>query len=146
MTLLSSWLVRVWAVALTVIVAGLAIVVLLRAPGVECRPPAQSMKRLELVFGMSRPGAPEIGVEAWNAFVDREVTPRFADGLTTLEGRGQWRNRAGDLIKEPSRILLIWLHAAPAEEAKIEDIRRAWMVQQQQDSVLRADEVSCVRF
>jgi hypothetical protein len=46
------------------------------------------MAGLELLFGVSRKGAP-VSDEEWQSFVDQEVTPAFPDGLTILEGYGQ---------------------------------------------------------
>ncbi|MBS0242464.1 MAG: DUF3574 domain-containing protein, partial [Proteobacteria bacterium] len=36
-------------------------------------------RRVELVFGLSRKGRPDVTGEEWRQFLDREVTPRFPD-------------------------------------------------------------------
>ncbi len=41
-------------------------------------------------------------------FLAKEVTPRFPDGLSLFSGYGQWRNPEGRILKEMSRLLLIW--------------------------------------
>lgn len=100
------------------------------------------MVRLELVFGLGH------GVTERNfmRFLAREVTPRFPDGLSLFEGYGQWRNSHGRLVKEPSRLLLIWHAADAGSDAKVEAIRTAYKRRFHQESVLRAESLSCVSF
>ena len=71
----------------------------------------------------------EIGEAEWRAFLDAEVTPRFPDGLTVLTGYGQWRNSAGAIAKETSRVLVIWHRPGAGSDAKIEAIRAAYKAQ-----------------
>ncbi|WP_020173949.1 DUF3574 domain-containing protein [Methyloferula stellata] len=116
------------------------------APATQgCVLPAKRMERLELVFGLAgKPG--RVASHAWDAFMEREVTPRFPDGLTVFDGYGQWRNKRGTISKESSRLLLIWYEKDATTETKIEAIRAAYKRRFHQDSVLRADEISCVSF
>jgi hypothetical protein len=115
------------------------------APAPACAAPAKRMARLELIFGAGgRTGAGSHA--AWSRFVDREITSRFPDGLSVFEGYGQWRNRQGAISKEPSRLLLIWYQPDATSDAKIEAIRTAYKKRFHQESVLRADEISCVSF
>lgn len=109
-------------------------------------PAGAAMQRVELVFGLSRKGRTDVSDAEWAQFLDREVTPRFPDGLTVLAGSGQWRNSAGVVIKEPARVLLVWVKPAADLEARITAVREAWKASQQQESVLRADGTSCVTF
>ena len=53
----------------------------------------------ELMFG--RKIGDRIGVSEaqWARFLDREITPRFPDGLTVIDTRGQWR----DTVRKPAR-------------------------------------------
>lgn len=117
------------------------------APAADgCSAAGERMQRIELLFGMGRKGGGEVGEEDWRAFLEAEVTPRFPDGLTVLTGYGQWRNAAGTIAKETSRVLLIWVRPAAADTGSIEAIRSAWKAQFQQDSVMRVDGASCVSF
>lgn len=126
--------------------ATLALSPLAVAPSRVCNLPAEVMSRLELLFGMGRKGGGEVSEDEWRAFLDAEVTPRFPDGLTVLTGYGQWRNAAGALVKETSRVLVIWAKPAPDVQASIEAIRTAWKTRFQQESVMRVDSASCVSF
>jgi hypothetical protein len=116
------------------------------ALSLACPAGAQPMQRLELVFGLSRKGRVDVSEAEWALFLDREVTPRFPDGLTVLAGSGQWRNKTGVVIREPSRILLVWVTPAADLDARVEAVREAWKSAQAQESVLRANGASCVAF
>ena len=114
----------------------------------RCRGPvdAQTFARTELFFGLSRPGG-IITDEDFKNFVDARVTPRFPDGLTLLSGVGQFRDASGTTIVEGSKLLVL-LYSRRDREAsdKIEQIRNDYRWQFQQQSVLRADDLSCVSF
>jgi len=112
----------------------------------SCRGVATPYARLELLFGLGRKDGTEIGESEWRAFLDVEVTPRFPDGLTVLNGYGQWRNSAGTIANEKSMMLVIWHRPAADSEARIEAIRSAYKTRFGQESVLRVDGVSCVSF
>ncbi|MHB8884127.1 MAG: DUF3574 domain-containing protein [Methylovirgula sp.] len=79
-------------------------------------------------------------------FLAKEVTLRFPAGLSLFSGYVQWRNGKGRIIKETSRMLLIWYVADARSQANIEAIRNAYKKRFHQQSVLRADGVSCVSF
>lgn len=111
-----------------------------------CKDPASPMARLELLFGADRAGGTPVGEAEWSLFLDSEVTPRFPDGLTVLDGAGQWRSGGGGILRERSRLLLIWYRPTARSEADIEAIRAAYKQRFAQESVLRADGVSCVSF
>ena len=113
---------------------------------VSCRGSARPYARLELLFGLGKRDGGEVGEAEWRAFLDAEVTPRFPDGLTVLNGYGQWRNSASVIAKEKSAMLVVWHRPTVDSEAKIEAIRTAYKARFGQESVLRADGISCVSF
>ncbi len=111
--------------------------------GLDCRTTVEPLVRLELLFGSVRKNTFPISDEEWAAFLAAEVTPRFPDGLTVLTGYGQWRDAKGTLVKETSRLLLIWYAPQADGDTRIEAIRTRFG----QDSVLRADAApACVSF
>ena len=101
---------------------------------------------MELLFGLGRQRSGEIREEEWRTFLEAEVTPRFPAGLTVLAAYGQWRSPSGLMIKEPSRMLVIWYRHEAMAEAAIEAIRGAYKQRFGQESVLRVDGASCVSF
>ncbi|HSF48584.1 MAG TPA: DUF3574 domain-containing protein [Burkholderiales bacterium] len=114
----------------------------------RCRGPlaGDAFARTELFFGLSRPDG-VISEEEFQGFVNNFVTPRFPDGLTLLGGAGQFRDASGTIISEGSKLLIL-LYPARTRDANdlIEAIRFDYKTQFQQQSVLRADDRSCVSF
>jgi hypothetical protein len=113
---------------------------------ITCTPPARAFARLELLFGTTRKDGAFVSEADWLTFLSDEVTPRFPDGLTVLTGLGQWRTTPGLVIRETSRLLLIWQVPGPQTEAHITAIRNLYRERFQQDSVMRVDSASCVTF
>ena len=100
--------------------------------------PGQEWVRTELFFGLSRASGPAVTEKEWSEFMDGTVTPLFPDGLTVLDGRGQWRPAGGTAVSEPSKVVLILHPPDPALHVKLEQVRKAWKERFGQESVLRA--------
>jgi hypothetical protein len=92
--------------------------------------------RSELVFGRSRPDGSVVTETEWQAFLAEHVTPRFPDGLTVLDATGQYRDRAGRLVREPSKVLILVHPAEPAALAAVEEVRARYRGLFDQESVL----------
>ena len=105
------------------------------------------MAETTLYFGMSRPHGPNITEKEWQAFVDKEVTPRFRDGLTVFQGKGQWLGDDGTVAKESSHALML-IHGINDKEGEknIEALRTIYKDKFQQESVMRVDINKCVSF
>ena len=75
----------------------------------------------QLFFGLTRRDGSEVSGADWRGFVDSVLTPRFPEGLTTLEASGQWRMQggasAGTIVREQSRVVLL-LHPYCAERER----------------------------
>ena len=108
--------------------------------------PADAWLRCELFFGQSIPGGGQVSTEQWQAFVDREVTPRFPQGLTVLQAQGQWRNAQGGIDREASRVLVMLLPADTARGPLMDELRSRYRVQFHQEAVGRACTLADVRF
>jgi Protein of unknown function (DUF3574) len=120
----------------------------LRLRDERCRRPlaGETFARTELFFGLSRRGG-VISEEEFQNFVNQFVTPRFPDGLTLLAGAGQFRDASGTTISEGSKLLILLYPARTRDaDALIEAIRSDYKTQFEQQSVLRADDRSCVSF
>jgi hypothetical protein len=117
--------------------------------GDAAHPEAAHWLRNELYFGVGAFDAPDDSVAEirWQAFLDREVTPRFPSGLTVLDAYGQWRGHPKDA---PSRlrtkVLLILCEDTPANRASIDAIRAAYKAETHDKSVLLATEPVDVSF
>ncbi len=113
---------------------------------VSCSDGGRPMARTQLIFGLSTQDGVETGEAAWRGFLDREVTPRFPDGLTVRDGAGQWRFPDGRIGAHRSRVLVVWRDPAADASARIEAIRDAWKREMAHYSVMRIDGVDCVSF
>jgi Protein of unknown function (DUF3574) len=80
--------------------------------------------------------------DEFRRFLDDVVTPLFPDGLTVTRVDGQFRGEDGVTIKEDAYVLVLMYPAEglKASSANIDLIRRIYMRQHQQESVLRADD------
>lgn len=112
---------------------------------------ATGWRRSELFFGIDTGSGGTVLSPAdearWRGFLDREVTPRFPDGLTVLDGYGQWRpDGAATPIRQAAKVLVILHEDTPAHRAAIEAIRRAWKRETGHASVLWASHPVEVSF
>ena len=119
------------------------------ANGVAPRRPAapEVWARTELYFGTNRATGEPVSDAEFTQFVDTHVTERFPDGLTLLNGYGQFRSSRGELIREKS-FLLILFYPRELQDAnkRIQDIRDLYKREFAQESVLRADAFSFLSF
>ncbi len=102
-----------------------------------------------LSFGLGPADRPEQGVSAaaWRAFLDREVTPRFPDGLSVLDIYGQWQGpgeRAPERLR--SKLLVIDHPDDATDEARLTAIRDAWRRLTGDRSVLSVTQTARVSF
>jgi len=104
--------------------------------------PAQSTGwiRSELYFAVgNEDGTGIIDESKWRGFLDNEVTPRFPDGLTVLDGYGQWRfQKDGQLVRQRCKVLVVLHEDGAKRREDIEAIRREWKRMTGHESVLWA--------
>src|SRR5688572_2188085 len=108
---------------------------------------AEKFFRTELYLGRSIPGGGMVSDPEWNSFLAETVTPRFPDGFTSLKAIGQYREKGGQIVTEPSEVLIFFYSGRNKNEsrAKIEQIRAAYVKRFKQESVLRVDLPKTVR-
>jgi hypothetical protein len=111
-----------------------------------CEPRVAQWTKSELYFGLSTPDGSNVSDEQWQQFLREVVTPRFPDGLTIVDATGQYRDAKGSLVKEDSKILIIWRPTTAEEDRKLDDIRRVYRERFNQESVLRIDQPSAGRL
>lgn len=110
-----------------------------------------SWVRTELYFSIGDWTETSLNTEPearWQDFLDREVTPRFPDGLSVIDVYGQWRNpQAGASVRrERSRLLVVVHPDSPEASAKIDAIREVWKKLTSDKSVLRVSQPAQVGF
>jgi hypothetical protein len=112
-----------------------------------CVPPAESMIAAELVFGRKIGDRVGVSEAAFAAFLAREVSSRFPDGLTVVDARGQWRDSdRGAIVREPSKVVLLTFREDVAKRESLSTIAETYKRQFRQQSVLISLRSSCVTF
>jgi len=111
-----------------------------------CPPGLARQETAELLFGRNIAGAPGVTDADWTAFVDAEITPRFPDGLTVLDGQGQWRGESGVVEREGSKLVLLVLSGSPDEAARLDAVRAAYKARFRQEAVLLIRRPACIAF
>ena len=100
------------------------------------------MIRAELLFGRTH-----VSNAAWADYLRQSVTPRFPDGLTVLDGRGQWRNPAGgEISREASSVLIILAPSADDLKTRLEAVRQDYKTRFRQQSVGLVTSTACADF
>lgn len=102
-----------------------------------------------LYFGLGPADHPDQGISEakWREFLDREVTPRFPNGLSVQDVYGQWRGKGQTQTeRERSKVLIIDYPDTAENRAKVEAIRAAWKKLTGDESVLRVTEPADVSF
>lgn len=103
----------------------------------------------KLYFGLGPEDQPDKGVSEseWRSFLDREVTPRFAGGLSVVDVYGQWQGKSQTTPERlRSKCLIIDYADTIENRAKVEAIRAAWKRKTGDQSVLRVTEPADVSF
>jgi Protein of unknown function (DUF3574) len=99
--------------------------------GMRCT--AQTLSRL--YFGLDTPDGP-LSDAAWQAFVQAEIAPRLPAGYTLLQAQGQWRDAAGAVMQEDSRVLEVVGLDGLAERQALAEIVGRYKARFKQQSVL----------
>lgn len=105
-------------------------------PSFEPAPGTHALVRSELYFGRLRPDGTVVSDAEWRTFVAEEITPRFPDGFTVFDALGQYRGRDGQIVSEPTKVLLI-VHGPDARlRGSVQELRDLYRRLFQQESVL----------
>lgn len=105
-------------------------------------PPGQAQVRTAQVFLGARPPA-KIDPAAITRFVDEEVTTRFPDGVSVINGGDQWKGAENQIMREASKVLLIVMPADGGGHRRLEAIRAAYRAQFNQDSAVFLPPPTC---
>lgn len=105
------------------------------------------MIEVDLLFGRNIGGRLGVTESRWAAFLAREVTPRFPDGLTVFDASGQWRDSERKrIVREPSKIVRIITAAGDDAQTKIDAIVASYKQRFRQQSVGVVTRPACVSF
>src|SRR6185437_7818556 len=112
-------------------------------PAPACPAGQEAHRTAQLFFGRNVAGRPDVSETDFRRFVDEVLTPKFPDGLTVLDGGGQWRGDENKLIREASKVVLIVLPKGRDGLARLESARGAYKARFHQDSVLLVTQAAC---
>jgi hypothetical protein len=115
-----------------------------RAPPLACAPGQEHLRTAELFLGRKTPAT--TSPADLQRFIDQEITPRFPEGVTVLDGGAQWQGSENALIRDAAKVVLIVLPAAGDPQAKVEAVRTAFRNRFNQDSVVVVTQPACVAF
>ena len=118
-----------------------------RAQPLACSAPLKSQQVAELLLGRKIGDRLGVSETQFLNFLDREITPRFPDGLTVYDARGQYRDSERNrIVREPSKVVMIVLPGKPEDMARLNEIADAYKKRFKQQSVGIVLRPACVMF
>jgi hypothetical protein len=138
---------RAFAGAFAIAVMAILLAGPANAQPLDCRGGQKPTQVAELMFGRKIGGRIGVSEAEWTRFLDREITPRFPDGLTVYSAAGQWRDRSTNkIVHEPSRIVQIVLPGQTEDMARLNEIAEDYKARFKQQSVGIIVRPACVSF
>lgn len=128
----------------------IAIGLLVVAPGchaalgqqLQCTGNQKSWVVAELLFGLEH-----VNGRSWGRFLASEITPRFPDGLTVYDARGQWRAPGSAAIShQRSKVVMIAMPPAADNDTRLQQVIDAYKTRFRQQSVGLIVHPACVSF
>jgi len=114
---------------------------------IACSAPLKPQQVAELLFGRKIGDRLGVSEREFLNFLDREITPRFPDGLTVYDARGQWRDQErNQIVREPSKVVMIVLPGNPEDMARLSEVAEAYKKRFKQQSVGIVLRPACVMF
>jgi hypothetical protein len=99
-----------------------------------------------LFFGRNIPAGGVVSEAQWDEFVRTVITPRFPQGLTIYQDKGQWRDPRGEIVREDGYVVEVNHERSEATETAIQEIAQEYKRRFGQDAVLRITTLSKLRF
>jgi Protein of unknown function (DUF3574) len=113
----------------------------------ECHAGQKPQQVAQLLFGRNIGDRLGVSEAQWGRFVDREISPRFPDGLTVFDAKGEWRDTARNtIVHEPSKVVEIVLPGKPDDVDELNRIAQAYKSRFRQQSVGIVIRAACVSF
>jgi hypothetical protein len=108
----------------------------------QCNANQKAWVVADLLFGREH-----VSEAGWSRFLATEVTPRFPDGFTVLDARGQWRAPGSARIaKERSKVVIIAMPPGAGNDARLQAVIDAYKRKFRQQSVGLIVRPACVSF
>jgi hypothetical protein len=83
----------------------------------------------------------------WDRFLAMEITRRFPEGLTVYDARGQWRPPGKQrILRERTKVVMIAAPPGPDNDARLQQVIKAYKTHFKQQSVGLIVHPACVSF
>ena len=115
----------------------------LHAETEPCSPGFERYSEYRMFFWRSRPEGGTVSDGEWRDFLAAEVTLRFPDGLTVVDGTGQWHDSKSAIGREGAKLLIVLAEPGADAVRRTKEIAEAYKRAFDQQSVLRAVETVC---
>jgi hypothetical protein len=117
------------------------------AQTIACHADLEPREVAELLFGRKIGNRLGVSETQWGRFVDAEISPRFPDGLTVFDAKGEWRDAGRKaIVHEPSKAVEIVLPGKPDDLDQLNRIAQAYKTRFRQQSVGIVIRGACVSF
>lgn len=127
-------------ILLTILVAALGASA--HAQQLQCTGHLKSWIVAELLFSREH-----VSERNWTRFLAAEITPRFPDGLTVYDARGQWRPPgSAQISRERSKVVMIAMPPGPDSDTRLQQVIEAYKARFKQQSVGLIVRPACVSF
>ena len=113
---------------------------------VVCPEGMDSFTEINVYFGLEKSSGETVSEEEWQTFLAGSVTPRFPDGLTVLDARGQWLDTdEGRLYRESTRLLNVLVPADASDDgvSAVRDIADTYKERFEQQAVFYTTLPAC---
>jgi hypothetical protein len=105
------------------------------------------MVSVDFYFGRDIAGRGPLTDAEWADFAAREITKRFPDGFSVLDGGGQWRDpESGTVTREASKIVRVVVPGGGNVSARVEAVSLAYRQQFHQQAVGVVSAPVCAAF
>jgi hypothetical protein len=111
-------------------------------PALQCTGNQKPWVVAELLFGLER-----VSERGWSRFLATEITPRFPDGLTVYDAKGQWRAPGRVAIsRQRSKVVMIAMPPGADNDMRLQQIIDSYKTRFRQQSVGLIVHPACVSF
>ena len=114
------------------------------AAAMECPAGLKAATEYRMFFGLLDKDGKAVTEDDWQRFLSDTITPRFKDGLTVFDAKGQWLAPSGRLVREPVKVVLVAAWVDPVSGMKlVEEISAKYTQRFNQESVFRMVGPAC---
>ena len=112
----------------------------------QCPEGSELNVEYRLFMGRNSGGVEVVTDQAWEVFLRDIITPRFPNGLTVLDGQGQWQLLPGEIEQERSKVLIILSPRFDDAQERLAEIAIGYKDLFNQGAVIQTTTGTCTSF